>query len=86
MSSLHFACIYKLNLHHIPGNHPCARGGASLFVALLAAIVELPGHSNCERELGDGDRHGDEGGAVSDEGEGGYGKWRRSYNRSPSFG
>ena len=55
-------------------------------VALLAAIVELPGHSNCERELGDGDRHGDEGGAVSDEGEGGYGKWRRSYNRSPSFG
>ena len=52
-------------------------------VALLAAIVELPGHSNCERELGDGDRHGDEGGAVSDEGEGGYGnlRRRRSYNR-----
>ena len=39
-------------------------------VALLAAIVELPGHSNCERELGDGDRYGDERGAVSDEVEG----------------
>ena len=54
------------------------------FDALLAAIVELPGHSNCERGFGDGDRHGDEGGAVSNQGGGDYGIWRRRRSRNMS--